>query len=73
MFVIKFLAVAFIIYMIITIVIPSAIGAFYGAILWKKYVSFYSIVPKETVDGWFQTDLELHIANHPYMRFLSKF
>ena len=73
MFVIKFLAVAFIIYMIITIAIPSAIGAYYGARLWRKYSKFYTTVPKETVDGWFQTDLELHIVNHPYMKFLSKF
>ena len=73
MFIVKFLGISAIIYAIITIVIPSAIGAFYGAILWKKYVSFYNTVPKETVDEWFNFDLQMHIMNHPYMKFLSKF
>lgn len=73
MFVIKFLGLAFVLYMIITIVIPSAIGAYYGATLWKKYSGFYTTVPKETVDEWFNLDIQLHIANHPYMKFLSKF
>ena len=73
MFVIKFLAVAFIIYIIITIAIPGVIGAYYGAILWKRYSGFYNVVPKEMVDKWFNLDLQLHIANHPYIRFLSKF
>lgn len=73
MFVIKFLGVSAIVYLIITIAVPSAIGAYYGAILWKKYAAFYGIVPKETVDEWFNFDVRLHIANHPYMRFLSMF
>ena len=73
MFVIKFLGLAAIVYAIITIAIPSMIGAYYGAILWKKYSSFYNVVPKETVDEWFNFDMQMHIMNHPYMKFLSKF
>ena len=73
MFVIKFLGLSAIVYLIITIAIPSLIGAYYGATLWKKYTSFYGKIPKETVDEWFQIDVRLHIANHPYMRFLSMF
>lgn len=73
MFVIKFLGISAIIYVIITIAIPSAIGAYYGATLWKKYVTFYNTVPKETVDEWFQTDLELHLRNNTYIRFINKF
>lgn len=73
MFVIKFLGLAAIVYIIITIAIPSMIGAYYGAILWKKYVSFYSFVPKETVNDWFQTDLQLHLVNNAYIRFINRF
>lgn len=73
MFVIKFLGLALIVYVVITIMIPTIIGAYYGATLWRKYNSFYDTVPRETVDEWFQLDVQLHIANHPYIRFLSKF
>lgn len=73
MFVVKFLIVAFVVYIVLTIMIPTIIGAYYGATLWKRYVSFYNTVPRETVDERFQTDVQLHIANHPYIRFLSKF
>ena len=73
MFVIKFLGLAFVLYIILTIAIPAVIGAYYGAKLWKRYSKFYTIVPKEMVDKWFSMDLQLHIVNHPYMRFLSKF
>lgn len=73
MFVIKFLGLALIVYLVITIAIPSAIGAYYGATLWKKYSGFYNTVPRETVDEWFQTDLELHLVNNAYIRFINRF
>ena len=73
MFVFKFLGLAFVLYIVLTIAVPSAIGAYYGATLWKKYSGFYSTVPKETVDEWFQTDLELHLLNNSYIRFINRF
>ena len=73
MFIIKFLGLAAIVYAIITIAIPSMIGAYYGATLWKKYSGFYNVVPKETVDEWFQLDIQLHLFNNPYIRFINRF
>ena len=73
MFVVKFLIVAFMVYIVLTIAIPTIIGAYYGATLWKRYVSLYNIMSQEIVDKMFQYDVQLHIANHPYIRFLSKF
>ena len=72
MFVIKFLAVAVVMYIAITTIIPTAIGAYYGCKLWKKYSS-YTTIPKETVNEWFQTDLELHLINNAYIRFINRF
>ena len=73
MFVFKFLIVTFIVYIVLTRFIPACIGAYYGSKLWKKYVSFYSILSKDTVDSMFRHDVQMHVLNHPYVRFLTKF
>ena len=73
MFVIKFLVVAFIVYIVLTRIIPACIGAYYGGKLWKKYVPFYNILSKDTVDSIFRHDVQMHVLNHPYVRFLTKF
>ena len=73
MFVVKYLVVTFIVYIVLTRIIPACIGAYYGGKLWKKYSGLSTIVPKEMVDKWFQTDLELHLLNNPYIRFITRF
>ena len=72
MFVLRYFAIASVIYMLLAIVIPACIGAYYGSKLWKVYRTFYSIAPNNAVT-WFQTELELHLLNNPYIRFIKKF
>ena len=73
MFIVKFLIVAFIVYIVLTRIIPACIGAYYGAKLYKKYTSLYSILSQNTVDAMFQYDVQMRVINHPYVRLLSKF
>ena len=72
MFILRYFAIASVLYLGMAIVIPAAIGAFYGARLWKVYRAFYSLDPNSAVT-WFQAELELHLLNNAYIRFISRF
>lgn len=73
MFVFKFLVVAFVMYIVLTRIVPACIGAYYGSKLWKRYVSLYNILSKDIVDSMFRHDVQMHVINHPYVKFLTKF
>ena len=72
MFVLRYFAITSVIYLGLAIAIPAAIGAYYGATLWKAYRTFYSIDPNSAIT-WFQAELELHLLDNPYIRFIKKF
>ena len=72
MFVLRYFAIASVLYLGMAIVIPACIGAYYGAKLWKVYRTFYSIDPNSAVT-WFQAELELHLLNNTYIRFINRF